>query len=40
MSQLTEANIAKQFEAAQLRAETERNNYLATKQTKTIQVEG
>ena len=40
MSQLTEANIAKQFEAAQLRAETEQNNYLATKQTKTIQVEG
>lgn len=40
MSQLTEANIDKQFEAAQLRAETEQNNYLATKQTKTIQVEG
>ena len=37
---ITEELLSKQFEAARLRAETERNNYLVTKQTKTITVEG
>ena len=37
---ITEELLSKQFESARLRAETERNNYLVTKQTKTITVEG
>ena len=37
---VTEELLSKQFESARLRAETERNNYLVTKQTKTITVEG
>ena len=37
---ITEELLSKQFESARLRAETERNNYLVTKQTKTISVEG
>ena len=37
---ITEELLSKQFESAKLRAETERNNYLVTKQTKTITVEG
>lgn len=37
---ITEELLSKQFESARLRAETERNNYLVTKQTKTIPVEG
>lgn len=37
---ITEDLLSKQFESARLRAETERNNYLVTKQTKTITVEG
>ena len=37
---ITEELLSKQFESARLRAETERNNYLITKQTKTITVEG
>ena len=37
---ITEEILSKQFESARLRAETERNNYLVTKQTKTITVEG
>ena len=37
---ITEELLSKQFESAKLRAETERNNYLVTKQTKTISVEG
>ena len=37
---ITEELLSKQFESARLRAETERNNYLVTKQTKTIAVEG
>ena len=37
---ITEEQLSKQFESARLRAETERNNYLVTKQTKTITVEG
>ena len=36
---ITEELLSKQFESARLRAETERNNYLVTKQTKTITVE-
>lgn len=37
---ITEELLSKQFESARLRAETERNNFLVTKQTKTITVEG
>ena len=37
---ITEELLSQQFESARLRAETERNNYLVTKQTKTITVEG
>lgn len=37
---ITEELLSKQFESARLRTETERNNYLVTKQTKTITVEG
>ena len=37
---ITEELLSKQFESARLRAETERNNYLVTKQTKTITIEG
>ena len=37
---ITEELLSKQLESARLRAETERNNYLVTKQTKTITVEG
>ena len=37
---ITEELLSIQFESASLRAETERNNYLVTKQTKTITVEG
>ena len=37
---ITEELLSKQFESARLRAETERNNYLVTKQTKTITVDG
>ena len=37
---ITEELLSKQVESARLRAETERNNYLVTKQTKTISVEG
>ena len=37
---ITEELLSKQFESARLRAETERNSYLVTKQTKTITVEG
>ena len=37
---ITEELLSTQFESARLRAETERNNYLVTKQTKTITVEG
>lgn len=37
---ITEELLSKQFESARLRAETERNNYLVTKQIKTITVEG
>ena len=37
---IIEELLSKQFESARLRAETERNNYLVTKQTKTITVEG
>ena len=37
---ITEELLSKQFESARLRAETERNNYLVTKQTKTITVAG
>ena len=37
---ITEELLSKQFESARLKAETERNNYLVTKQTKTITVEG